>query len=230
MKKAYNAKDKWSILEYSKLLLGKSLEQAIAPEVIEARKGKGRLGQLVEEYFFGYDVNSNPDADFSDAGLELKVTPLKELKNKVLAIKERLVAGGFEDVANGEFAALALQAARMLNTPPASAPETGVAAGLPPELEMPLATDAESDSLDNSALFEGEDGGDEPVPEAPAAEPPVSDDPWSPPPRLGPSAPEPAPPAAAGDAPLMRGILARLRKANDKAAGARERFNPQEGA
>ena len=91
MKKAYNAKDKWSILEYSKLLLGKSLEQAIAPEVIEARKGKGRLGQLVEEYFFGYDVNSNPDADFLDAGLELKVTPLKELKNKVLAIKERLV-------------------------------------------------------------------------------------------------------------------------------------------
>lgn len=87
----YDRTSKWSILEYSKLLLGKTLEEAIAPNVIEARKGKGRLGQLVEEYFFGYDVNSNPDADFSDAGLELKVTPLKELKNKVLAIKERLV-------------------------------------------------------------------------------------------------------------------------------------------
>ena len=78
-------------MEYSKQLLGKTLEEAIAPDTIEARKGKGRLGQLVEEYFFGYDVNSNPDADFSDAGLELKVTPLKELKDKVLAIKERLV-------------------------------------------------------------------------------------------------------------------------------------------
>jgi DNA mismatch repair protein MutH len=87
----YDRTDKWSILEYSKQLLGKTLEQAIYPDVIEARKGKGRLGQLVEEYFFGYDVNSNPDADFSEAGLELKVTPLKELKNKVLAIKERLV-------------------------------------------------------------------------------------------------------------------------------------------
>ena len=87
----YDRADKWSILEYSKLLLGKTLEQAIAPDAIETRKGKGRLGQLVEEYFFGYDINSNPDADFSDAGLELKVTPLKELKNKVLAIKERLV-------------------------------------------------------------------------------------------------------------------------------------------
>ncbi len=87
----YDRTDKYSILEYSKQLLGKTLEQAIAPDVIEARRGKGRLGQLVEEYFFGYDVNSNPDADFSDAGLELKVTPLKELKNKALAIKERLV-------------------------------------------------------------------------------------------------------------------------------------------
>jgi len=87
----YDRTDKWSILEYSKLLMGKTLEQAIFPDVIESRKGKGRLGQLVEEYFFGYDVNSNPDADFSEAGLELKVTPLKELKNKVLAIKERLV-------------------------------------------------------------------------------------------------------------------------------------------
>ena len=87
----YDRASKRSILEYSKQLLGKTLEEAIAPDTIEARKGKGRLGQLVEEYFFGYDVNSNPDADFSDAGLELKVTPLKELKNKVLAIKERLV-------------------------------------------------------------------------------------------------------------------------------------------
>ena len=87
----YEKTDKLSILEYSKRLLGKSLEQAIAPDVIEDRKGKGRLGQLVEKYFFGYDVNSNPDADFSEAGLELKVTPLKELKNEVLAIKERLV-------------------------------------------------------------------------------------------------------------------------------------------
>ena len=87
----YDKTDKWSILEHSKRLLGKTLEQAIAPDVIEDRKGKGRLGQLVEEYFFGYDVNSNPDADFSEAGLELKVTPIKKLKNKVLAIKERLV-------------------------------------------------------------------------------------------------------------------------------------------
>jgi DNA mismatch repair protein MutH len=87
----YDRTSKWSILEYSKQLLGKTLEEVIAPDTIEVRRGKGRLGQLVEEYFFGYDVNSNPDADFSAAGLELKVTPLKELRSRVLAIKERLV-------------------------------------------------------------------------------------------------------------------------------------------
>ena len=87
----YDRKDKWSILEYSKKILGKTLEQAVSPVEIKVRRGKGRLGQLVEEYFFGYGVNSNPAADFTEAGLELKVTPLKELKNKALAIKERLV-------------------------------------------------------------------------------------------------------------------------------------------
>ena len=78
-------------MEYSKLLLGRCLEEAIAPTEISERRGKGQLGQLVEEYFFGYDINSNQEADFSEAGLELKCTPLKELKTKALAIKERLV-------------------------------------------------------------------------------------------------------------------------------------------
>ena len=87
----YDRTNKWSILEYSKKLLGKTLEEAIAPTQIEEFKGKGRLGQLVEKYFFGYDINSNQEADFSEAGLELKCTPLKELTTKVLAIKERLV-------------------------------------------------------------------------------------------------------------------------------------------
>lgn len=76
----YDKADKWSILDYSKRLLGKTLEEAIAPCQIEEIKGKGRLGQLVEKYFFGYDINSNPEADFSEAGLELKFTPFKKSK------------------------------------------------------------------------------------------------------------------------------------------------------
>ena len=40
----YDKADKWSILDYSKRLLGKTLEEAIAPCQIEEIKGKGRLG------------------------------------------------------------------------------------------------------------------------------------------------------------------------------------------
>ena len=87
----YDKTNKRSILEFSKKLLGKTLEEAVAPVVIDPKRGKGQLGQLVEYYFFGIENNSRQEADFPEAGLELKVTPLKELKNKTFAIKERLV-------------------------------------------------------------------------------------------------------------------------------------------
>lgn len=87
----YDKTDKWSILDFSKKLLGRSLEEAVSPDVIDPMRGKGQLGQLVEVYFFGINNNSRQEADFPEANLELKVTPLKELKDKTLAIKERLV-------------------------------------------------------------------------------------------------------------------------------------------
>lgn len=86
----YDKTNKWSILEFSKKLLGKTLEEAVSPDIINPMLGKGQLGKLVEKYFFGIGGNEQ-EPDFSEAGLELKVTPLKELKNKTLAIKERLV-------------------------------------------------------------------------------------------------------------------------------------------
>ena len=91
MTNSYDKTDKWSIFEFSKRLLGKSLEEAVAPIIIDPKRGKGQLGQLVEVYFFGIDNNSRQEADFPEAGLELKVTPLKKLKDNKLAIKERLV-------------------------------------------------------------------------------------------------------------------------------------------
>lgn len=87
----YDKTSKKSILEFSKRLLGKTLEEAVAPDVIDPHRGKGNLGQLVEVYFFGIENNTRQEADFPQAGLELKVTPLKELKSKALQIKERLV-------------------------------------------------------------------------------------------------------------------------------------------
>lgn len=87
----YDKHNPYSIFEYSKALLDKTLREAVGSDSIRNRKGKGQLGQLVEESFFNYQVNSNPTADFEEAGLELKCTPLKKLTSGELQIKERLV-------------------------------------------------------------------------------------------------------------------------------------------
>jgi DNA mismatch repair protein MutH len=51
---------------------------------------KGGMGNLVEECYFGYKANSHAEADFTEAGVELKVTPYKRVK-KGFSAKERLV-------------------------------------------------------------------------------------------------------------------------------------------
>ena len=89
---SYNPEDVASIFEYSKGILGHSLRDFMPVDYVP-RKGKGGLGEMVEELFFHYDKNNNPDADFSIAGLELKCTPLKNGKKQELLIKERLVCG-----------------------------------------------------------------------------------------------------------------------------------------
>lgn len=59
---------------------------------IHANKNyKGGIGNLVEECWFGYEPNSDPQADFAKAGVELKVTPYKKLKKNKFSAKERLV-------------------------------------------------------------------------------------------------------------------------------------------
>ena len=79
-----------SIFEYSKGLLGKSLRE-FAHEGYAPRRGKGGIGQMVENLYFLLETNNNPEADFSSAGMELKCTPLKLAKNNEYHIKERLV-------------------------------------------------------------------------------------------------------------------------------------------
>ena len=69
-----------SIFEYSKGLLGKSLRE-FAHEGYAPRRGKGGIGQMVENLYFLLETNNNPEADFSSAGMELKCTPLKLAKN-----------------------------------------------------------------------------------------------------------------------------------------------------
>lgn len=79
-----------SIFEYSKGLLGKKLRDFIHEKYLP-QKGKGGIGQMVENLYFLLDTNNNPEADFSSVGMELKCTPLKLSKGEEYLIKERLV-------------------------------------------------------------------------------------------------------------------------------------------
>ena len=54
------------------------------------KTGKGAIGTVIEESWFGYTPNSGNEPDFSEAGVELKVTPYLRGKQSIRA-KERLV-------------------------------------------------------------------------------------------------------------------------------------------
>ena len=86
----YDKTSKDSILAYARMLLGKSIHD-LHPDAQPLNSGKGDLGQCVEVYHFGYDINGNAEADFNEAGLELKCTPLKTLQEGSMVSKERLV-------------------------------------------------------------------------------------------------------------------------------------------
>lgn len=60
---------------------------------------------MVEELYYHYKPNSSPDPDFREAGVELKTTGLKRLKDMTLQIKERLVVDmiNYKTVVNQTF-------------------------------------------------------------------------------------------------------------------------------
>jgi DNA mismatch repair protein MutH len=80
-----------SIESFAKQLLDKSLRTFFNDNIEQKYSGKGKLGQLLEEKFFGYEINSNANPDFSDAGVELKSTPMKYSRKSQFVSKERLV-------------------------------------------------------------------------------------------------------------------------------------------
>jgi len=94
-----------SIEAYAKKLIGHTFMQVIEnscsdeehrKEIMEAygnRARKGGLGNLLEEEYFGYKANGKSEADFSEAGVELKATPYEKKKNGELKAGERLVLG-----------------------------------------------------------------------------------------------------------------------------------------
>lgn len=81
-----------SIIEYAKKLKGFTLREKCEDEIINHHyKGKGNFGQIIEKFYFGYEPNSNAEADFKEVGLELKTSALKTLKNGSFRSKDRLV-------------------------------------------------------------------------------------------------------------------------------------------
>ena len=66
-------------------------DRAVLFEYYNDYRTKGSLGQLIEKHFFFYDINNNSEADFNEAGVELKVTPYMIKSNGDLKAKERLV-------------------------------------------------------------------------------------------------------------------------------------------
>lgn len=106
MKLPYNPKDKKSVINYAKLLKGKSLRQICPPIILDHNyTGKGNFGQILEKFYFGYNPNSKSEADFFEIGMELKTSPLKQLKNNEYRSKERLVLNiiNYIEVVNQQF-------------------------------------------------------------------------------------------------------------------------------
>jgi DNA mismatch repair protein MutH len=105
-KLSYNPNDKNSILEFAKLLKGKTLREACDESILKHNySGKGNFGQILEKFYFLYEPNSDSEPDFAIAGLELKSTPLKQLQNKEYRSKERLVLNiiNYLEVINQDF-------------------------------------------------------------------------------------------------------------------------------
>ena len=106
MKLKYNPSEKNSVIEYAKKLKGKSLRQVCDHTILQhSYSGKGNFGQVLEKFYFGYEPNSLSEADFAQIGMELKSSPLKQLKNKEFRSKERLVLNiiNYVNVVNQNF-------------------------------------------------------------------------------------------------------------------------------
>ncbi len=90
----YDKKDLQSILRRASKLTGNTLRDFIesGEVVIGGLNTKGYFGQLVESGYFLLDNNSSPLPDFQEVGLELKVTPIKQVGSDFVS-KERLILG-----------------------------------------------------------------------------------------------------------------------------------------
>lgn len=108
----YDEKNPISILNYAKRFEGKTFNEIkinhdiehgiydVSPERLVLKEedvgyytntnAKGQLGGFIEKYGFGYEPNSKQEADFNEAGVELKQTCIDIKKNGEYTAGERL--------------------------------------------------------------------------------------------------------------------------------------------
>ena len=108
MELPYDKTDRQSIVAYAKKLVGHTLNEMCDSQLVRGynEKSKGRFGNVLEEGYFLYKCNSNPECDFPEAGLELKSTPLKKLaRDEKYVAKERLVLSiiDYNEIVKQEF-------------------------------------------------------------------------------------------------------------------------------
>lgn len=71
--------------------IGKTISEIIGESFVDKLGHKGQIGHILEEKLFGQKPHNDSEPDFKEAGVELKVTPIKKLKNGTFSAKERLV-------------------------------------------------------------------------------------------------------------------------------------------
>lgn len=76
------------VLHHAQEAIGKPLKEI--DQTGRLATGKGSVGTVIEESWFGYQPNSESEPDFPEAGVELKVFPFI-IGRKGLRAKERLV-------------------------------------------------------------------------------------------------------------------------------------------
>ena len=86
-------KNRKELLEKLKALNGKTIGEIDQYGLLSNAKNKGDIGQVIQK-FLGKNLDNNPNLDFPEAELELKVTgllPNKTKKKEKFRAKERLV-------------------------------------------------------------------------------------------------------------------------------------------
>jgi DNA mismatch repair protein MutH len=89
---SYDKTSPQSIYDYALKITGKSLSDVVQlPKNFENVKDRGKLGTLVERFYFRHNPPNDHNPDFPEAGIELKVTGVIGNKAEKYVAKERLV-------------------------------------------------------------------------------------------------------------------------------------------